>query len=250
MKLEGKTILVTGATGGLGRAISAELASRGAFVVLSSRKANDLESLAAQLPGDGHRFVVADLAEPGAPDRLVADAGKIDGAVLNAGGRAHGAIDELPAADIERVIRVNFEVPVQMTRAISPALRAASEGHLVFIASLAGKAAARRHILYGATKSGLRAFALSLRQDLLRDGVGVSVVNPGFIRDAGMFADSGAKPPMNLGTSSPEEVGKAVADAIEKDKAETDVAPLRQRELANFAHRFPHVAARISGGVD
>jgi hypothetical protein len=54
---------------------------------------------------------------------------------------------------------------------------------------------------------------------------------------------------MNLGTSSPGEVGTAVADAIEKDRAEIDVAPLRQRELANFAHRFPHLAARFSGGV-
>ena len=250
MNLSAKTILVTGATGGLGRAISAELADRGATVVLSSRKPQELEALASELPGDGHRFAVADLAEPGAGERLVAGAGEIDGIVLNAGDRAHGPVDELPAEQIERVIRVNLEVPVQMTRAVSPTLRARGEGHLVFIASLAGKAAARRHILYGATKAGLRAFALSLRQDLARDGVGVSVVNPGFIRDAGMFAQSGAKPPMNLGTSSPQEVGAAVADAIEKDKAELDVAPLRQRELANFALRFPHAAARISGGVD
>jgi short-subunit dehydrogenase len=250
VKLSGKTILLTGATGGLGRAIAAELAGRGATLVLSSRKPTELEALAAELPGEGHRFVVADLAEPGAAERLVADAGELDGAVLNAGDRAHGPIDELPAEQIERVIRVNFEAPVQMTRAISPALRERGEGHLVFIASLAGKAAARRHILYGATKSALRAFALSLRQDLSRAGIGVSVVNPGFIREAGMFAESGGKPPMNLGTSSPEEVGKAVADAIEKDKAELDVAPLRQRELANFALRFPHAAARVSGGVE
>ena len=80
--------------------------------------------------------------------------------------------------------------------------------------------------------------------------MGVSIVNPGFIRDAGMFADTGAEPPMNLGTSSPEEVGAAVAEAIEKDKGEIDVAPLRQRELANFAHRFPHVAARLSGRAE
>jgi len=249
MKLSGKTILLTGATGGLGRAIAKELASRGAHLVLSSRREEELAQMASALPGDGHRYVVADLAEPGAAERLVADAGEIHGIILNAGDRAHGPVDELPAEQIERVIRVNFEAPAQMTRAVAPALRARGEGHLVFIASLAGKAAAGRHILYGATKAGLRSFALSLRLDLSRDGVGVSIVNPGFIRDAGMFAESGAKPPMNLGTSSPEEVGEAVADAIEGDKAEIDVAPLRQRELANFAHRFPHVAARFSGGV-
>ena len=250
MRLQGRTILLSGATGGLGRAIAAELAGRGAVLVLSSRKAEELEALAAGLPGGGHRFAVADLAEPGAAERLVAEAGELDGIVLNAGDRAHGPVDELPAEQVERVIRVNLEAPVQMTRAASASLRARGEGHLVFIASLAGKAAARRHILYGATKAGLRAFALSLRQDLEPDGVGVSVVNPGFIRDAGMFADSGAKPPMNLGTSTPAEVGAAVADAIEKDKAEIDVAPLRQRELANFAHRFPHVAARLSARAE
>ncbi len=250
MRLEGRTILLTGATGGLGRAIASELAGRGAILVLSSRKADELEAVAAELPGGAHRFVVADLADAGAAERLVADAGEIDGIVLNAGDRAHGPVDELPAEQVERVIRVNLEAPVQMTRAASAALRARGEGHLVFIASLAGKAAARRHILYGATKAGLRYFALGLRQDLARDGVGVSVVNPGFIRDAGMFADSGAKPPMNLGTSTPAEVGAAVADAIEKDKAEIDVAPFRQRELANFAHRFPHVAARISSSAE
>jgi short-subunit dehydrogenase len=250
MRLDRKTILLTGATGGLGRAIAAELAGRGVTLVLSSRKADELQELGAELPGGPHRFVVADLAEPGAGERMVAEAGEIDGIVLNAGDRAHGPVDELPAEQVERVIRVNLEAPVQMTRAASPALRERGEGHFVFIASLAGKAAAPRHILYGATKAGLRQFALSLRQDLEPDGVGVSVVNPGFIRDAGMFADSGAKPPMNLGTSTPAEVGTAVADAIEKDKGEIDVAPLRQRELANFAHRFPHVAARISGRAD
>jgi short-subunit dehydrogenase len=247
LELAAKTILLTGATGGLGRAMAPALASRGARLVLSSRQGDRLAELAASLPGDGHRTVVADLAEAGAAKRLIADAGEIDGIVLNAADRAHGPVDELPAEHIERVIRVNLEAPVQMTRAASPALRAKGEGHLVFIASLAGKAQAPRHVLYGATKAGLRSFALGLRQDLARDGVGVSIICPGFIRDAGMFAESGAKPPMNLGTSAPGEVAEAVVAAIEQNKAEIDVAPLRQRGLANFANRFPHVAARLSG---
>ena len=250
MELGGKTILLTGATGGLGRAIATALAARGATLVLSSRKAEELDELAGSLGGEGHRTVVADLAEPGAAERLVTDAGGVDGIVLNAGTRAHGKVDTLDAEEVERAIRVNFEVPVRMTRAVAPSLRERGSGHLVFIASLAGKAQAPRHVLYGATKAGLRSFALGLRQDLAKDGVGVSIVNPGFIREAGMFARSGAKPPMNLGTSSPEEVGDAVASAIEKDRGEVDVAPLRQRELSNFAHRFPHLAARVSGGVD
>lgn len=250
MELAGRTILLTGATGGLGRAIAAELARRGAVLVLSSRKAEELDRLAAELPGGGHRTDVCDLAEPGAGDRLIAEAGDLDGFVANAGLGGTGPIDSFEPEQIERVVRVNLEAPMRMARAVAPALRERGAGHLVFVASLAGKAASSRHPLYGSTKAGLRSFALSLRQDLGRDGVGVSVVCPGFIREAGMFAASGAKPPMNLGTSAPEEVGDAVADAIEKNRAEVDVAPLRQRELANFAHRFPSIAARLSGGLD
>ena len=250
MKIEGKTILLTGATGGLGRAIAESLAGRGATLVLSARKQAALEELAASLPGDTHRVAAADLAEPGEAAKLVATAGELDGAILNAGLGGTGKVDSFDPDQVERILRVNFEAPILMARAIVPELRAKGEGHLVFIASLAGKAASSRHAVYGGTKAGLRAFALGLRQDVARDGVGASVVNPGFIREAGMFADSGKKPPANLGTSSPQEVGEAVTDAIEKDSGEVDVAPFRQRELANFAHRFPGVAARFTSRID
>jgi short-subunit dehydrogenase len=250
MELAGKTMLVTGATGGLGRAISSELAGRGATLVLSARRQADLDELASSLSGDGHRAVAADLGETGAGERLVGAAGEIDGIVLNAGLGATGKVDSFGEDEVEKIVRVNFEAPIRMARAIAPSLRERGSGHLVFIASLAGKAASSRHALYGATKSGLRSFALGLRQDLARDGAGVSVICPGFIREAGMFAESGKEPPMKLGTSAPEEVAAAVAEAIEKNKAELDVAPLRQRELANFALRFPHLSARLSGGLD
>ena len=250
MDLSGKTILLTGATGGLGRAIADSLARRGATLVLSARNEAALNEMAAGLPGSGHRVAAADLAEPGAGGELVSAAGEIEGAVLNAGLGGTGKVDGFEPGQVEKILRVNFEAPILMARDIAPSLRARGEGHIVFIASLAGKAASSRHAVYGGTKAGLRAFALGLRQDLTRDGVGTSVINPGFIREAGMFADSGAKPPMNLGTSAPEEVGEAVADAIEKDRGEVDVAPFRQREMASFAHHFPGIAARATGRLD
>jgi short-subunit dehydrogenase len=250
MDLEGKTILLTGATGGLGRAIAAELAGRRASMVLSSRKPEQLAELAEALPGEGHRTAVADLALPGAGERLVLEAGPVDGIILNAGLGAQGKAEAFSGEELERIVRVNLEAPLQMARAAAPAMRERGSGHLVFISSLAAKAATARSPLYTATKAGLRGFAIALRQDLGRDGVGVSVICPGFIREAGMFANSGQEPPMKLGTSAPEEVAAAVAKAIEENKAELDVAPLRQRELANFAHRFPHIAARIAGRVD
>ena len=113
-----------------------------------------------------------------------------------------------------------------MARALYPAMVERGSGHLVFIASLAGKAASPRTSIYNATKFGLRGFALGLRADLAPKGVGVSLVSPGFIRDAGMFADAGAKPPPGLGTGTPEQVGAAVVKAIERDKVEVTVGPI------------------------
>ncbi len=249
MELERRTVLLTGATGGLGRAIAEALAARGATLVLSRRKAEELDALALALPGSGHRRIVCDLARAGRRRALAAEAGDVDVLVANAGLGANGRIDGFEAHQVERVIRVNLEAPVRLARALAPAMRARGSGHMVFVSSLAGKAASPDNALYTATKAGLRGFALGLRQDLARDGVGVSVICPGFIREAGMFADSGREPPMRLGTSTPEEVGGAAVAAIEKNRPEVDVAPLRQRALANFAGRHPHLAARISGGA-
>jgi len=246
VKLAGKRVLLTGAAGGLGQAIAQVLASRGARLVLSGRKAAALGGLADSLPGEGHHTVVADLAEDRAGERLVAEAGEVDVLVANAGLPGGGQLDRYSADQLTASLRVNLEAPIEMTRALLPALRARGSGHLVYISSLQGKVAFPRSSVYSATKFGLRGFALSLREDLWGTGIGVSVVLPGFIRDAGMFADSGAKAPPGLGTSSPEEVGEGVARAIERNRAEVEVAPLLQRLGAGFAHRRPHLAARVT----
>jgi short-subunit dehydrogenase len=249
MELRGKTVLLTGATGGLGRAMAEALAERGAELVLSSRKPEELDELALALPGEGHRRVVSDLADAGAAEALVAEAGDVDVLVANAGLGANGSIEDFSPDEIERVVRVNLEAPVRMVRALAPEMRRRGSGHIVLVSSLAGKAATAKTALYTASKAGLRGFALALRQDLAGDGIGVSIVCPGFVREAGMFARSGRTPPMNLGTTTPKAVAEATVSAIERNRAEVDVAPLRQRLMANFAGRRPHLAARISGGA-
>jgi short-subunit dehydrogenase len=246
VELGGKRVLLTGATGGLGRAIARALADRGASLVLSGRNTKALGELAASVPGENHRTVVADLAQDGAGEQLVADSGDLDVLVANAGLPGGGQLDRYSAEQLAASLRVNLVAPVEMTRALLPSLRAKGSGHLVYISSLQGKVAFPRSSVYSATKFGLRGFALSLREDLWGTGIGVSVVLPGFIRDAGMFADSGAKAPPGLGTSSPEEVGEGVAMAIERNRAEVEVAPLLQRLGAGFAHRRPHLAARMT----
>ena len=105
-----------------------------------------------------------------------------------------------------------------------------------------GKAATPRTAVYCATKFGLRGFALALREDLHPKGVGVSLVMPGFIREAGMFAESGAKPPPGLGTTPPKKVGEAVVTAIRRDRAE--VEPATRAAADRDRHRPPPPGAR------
>jgi short-subunit dehydrogenase len=118
-------------------------------------------------------------------------------------------------------------------------------GHLVFMSSLQGKATAPVSSIYCATKFGLRGFALALREDLREHGVGVSVVLPGFIRDAGMFADARVQLPPGVGTRSPEDVAMAVVSAIERNRAEVDVAPLPLRLGTAVASVAPALSAAV-----
>lgn len=248
MNLSGRKALLTGATGGLGRAIASALAERGASLVLSARNPEALAAMAAELPGEGHTVAAADLAEPGAAERLAAEVGTVDVLVANAGLPAAGRLGDFSAEQVERALRVNLEAPMLLARALYPAMVERGSGHLVFISSLSGKAASPRTSIYNATKFGLRGFALGLRPDLSPHGVGVSLVTPGFIRDAGMFAESGAKPPPAMGTARPEQVGEAVLKAIEKNRVEITVAPLQQRLGAHMALISPSLGVKAQSG--
>jgi short-subunit dehydrogenase len=248
MELAGKTALLTGATGGLGRAIAEALAARGAELALSGRRAEALEQLAAALPGDGHRVIPADLGEEGAAEKLAADAGAVDVLVANAGLPGSGRLQELTAEQLTRTLRVNLEAPMLLAQALESSMVEKGAGHMVFISSLSGKSATPLSSIYNATKFGLRGFALGLRADLDPLGIGVSIVSPGTIREAGMYADSGAKPIPGLGTGSPQQVAAAVVKAIERNKVEIAVAPVRQRALAHFALASPGISVKVASG--
>lgn len=248
MELAGKTALLTGATGGLGRAIARALAARGATLVLSSRKPEDLGQLAAELPGDGHRVLPADLAEAGAAEKLAAEVGDVDILVANAGLPGTGRLPDYSSEKLLGTLRVNLEAPMLLARALEPQMLERGKGHMVFISSLSGKSATPLSSVYNATKFGLRGFALGLRADLDPLGVGVSIVSPGTIREAGMYADSGAKPIPGLGTGSPEQVADAVVKAIERNKVEIAVAPVQQRFLAHFALASPAIGVKAASG--
>jgi short-subunit dehydrogenase len=229
--------------------MAAALADRGATLVLSSRKAQDLGELVATLPGGEHRTIICDLADDGAALRLLEEAGEIDVVVANAGLPASGRLDGFSQEEIGRALRVNLESPVRMARELLPSWQDRGSGHFVFVSSISGFVSTPRASLYAATKFGLRGFALNLREDLRGSGIGVSVITPGAIREAGMFADSGANPPPGVGTGTPQQVASAVVRAIEHNKSEISVAPMRQRALARFAMFAPELSGRVVGAA-
>lgn len=248
MELSGRSALLTGATGGLGRAIAAALAGRGAKLVLSGRKPEALEALALELPGEGHRTVSTDLAEVGAAEKLAAEAGDVDILIANAGLPGTGRLPDYSVEQLTGTLRVNLEAPILLARALEPAMLERGSGHMVFVSSLSGKSATPLSSIYNATKFGLRGFALGLRADLDPCGIGVSIVSPGTIREAGMYSDSGAPPIPGLGTGTPKQVSAAVVKAIEKNKVEVTVAPPQQRLLAHFALTSPGLSVKIASG--
>ncbi len=242
------SVLVTGATGGIGDAIAREFSARGASLVLTGRRVGALESLAAELEA---RAIACDLSDRQEVDRLLSEVGEIDVLVANAGLPATGTLTELAEEQIDRMLEVNLRAPIALARGLAPGMVGRRRGHMVFISSLAGKAASPASSIYSATKFGLRGFALGLRADLRPHGVGVSVVLPGFIRGAGMFADAGIKLPPGVGTRLPQDVAAAVIRAIERNRAEIGVAPAQLRlgaAVASIAPQLAETGSRLLGG--
>ncbi len=242
MKIAGATVLVTGAAGGIGQVIARKLTDAGADLIVTSRDSEELRTLADDL---GARCVPADLADPQQVAELAERCGDVDMLVANAGKPASGELHDYTPEQIDRALDVNLRAAVQLTRALLPDMLERREGHIVFVSSLAGKLAPMRSALYSATKFGLRGFAQGLREDLRPRGVGVSTIFPGFIREAGMFHESGARLPGYIRTKRPEDVADAVITAIERDRSEIDVAPIPLRIGTMLSGLAPEAVAIV-----
>jgi hypothetical protein len=223
MKVAGSSVLLTGATGGLGQAIARRLAGAGARLILSGRRADVLEGLAGEL---GATVAACDLSDADAVRGLARAHGDVDILVANAGLPASGRLESFTEEQIDRALLVNLRAPIMLAHALVPAMVARGSGHIVLMSSLSGKAPAGGTAIYAATKFGLRGFA---------------------------GEDAGVKLPRGTGTKSPEHVARATLRAIERNKGEVDVAPVALKLGATFSGIAPELSATVTrkaGGAE
>lgn len=249
--IEGRNALVTGASRGLGRVIALALADEGMDVALAARTEAKLEETAAGVRERGRRAAVlpADLTDREEPGRLAARAeealGGVDLLVNNAGlNRAypyHRREDGAVAATVE----VNLVAPMLLARRLLGGMLDRGRGHVVNMASLAGKAGPPYDAPYGATKAGLIGFTQSLRRECRGTGVSASAVCPGYVTGAGMYADeaerTGTDAAAAAGRATPEGVARAVVRAVRGDEPEVLVNSTPVRPLTVLAEASPRL---------
>lgn len=229
MELENAHVLVTGGSRGIGAALAKEFARAGATVSLTARTTDAIEELAGELGG---RAFSADLLDPAAVDGLIADvedaAGPIDVLVNNAGLEGHAWFHESDTETNRRIIHLNLEAPIVLTRNVLPGMIERGRGHLVFISSVAGTGGFPGATVYGATKAGLTNFVAALRIELAGSGVNTTVVAPGPV-DTDMWDaienDRALEPALDrlrllhlFPTKSPEMLAKRSIRAVQADR--------------------------------
>ena len=254
VELRGSNAFLTGAAGGLGAYIARALAAEGVNLVLSDLPGADLDPLVEELSSRGIRVEVvpADLADPEERQGLFARAedalGPIDILVNNAGVEFASPFTEQTPEQVDLITAVNLAAVMELTRQALPAMLERRRGHIVNIASMAGKTVAPYLATYSATKHGVVGFSHSLRTEIGAEPVGISAICPIFISRVGMYGrleDEMPEPPPELATLPPETVGEAVVKAVRENRAEVLVAKGPSRPLIVLYAFAPQFATRL-----
>jgi short-subunit dehydrogenase len=230
-QLRGANAILTGGSQGLGPLIARELALAGVNLVLAARSADKLKAVADEVAALGVAVVSLPTDLTREADRLqlirrAEDAlGPIDLLINNAAIEPIGGFIRKTPAEIEQTVTTNVTAPAVLARAVLPGMIERRRGHIVNMASLAGKLGLPYNAIYGATKAALIAWSDALRVELDGTGVSVSVIAPGYVTEAGMFSRHNATAPGLLGSSSPGEVVRGVMRALQNDLNEVVVNP-------------------------
>jgi short-subunit dehydrogenase len=251
MQWNGAVAVVTGGSRGIGREVAMLAAQKGARVGLVARSAPDLEAVLKEIGGRG-AVATADVADQAATEeamvKLVAELGPVDILVNNAGIGSYGRVSDLSVEEFERVMRVNYFSCVYATKAVLPSMLDRRRGHIVNLASIAGRIGAPMEAAYSASKFAMVGFTEALAFEVGPGGIGVSMVNPGPVEtdffDTRGHAYEGSYPK----PVSAQRVADSVIEVVESDGLER-VIPRALRPAVVFRHMAPPIYRRGTARV-
>jgi hypothetical protein len=244
-KFNGKTVVITGGSEGVGAAVARSFAAAGARLVLAARGQEKLDRIAEELrPGATVLAVAMDVADHEACVRLFALAqrefGDIHVLINNAGYHERGPVEKVEAEALGRMIDVNLKAPVILCRLAIPYLRKAGGGAIINVASLAGRTPVPGASAYSASKFGLRAFSFALGEELHGSGIKVAVVSPGPIDTGFIMSDIDAVADITFSQplSTADEVARTIMELAVNDKRERSMPP-SSGLLTTVSYLFP-----------
>nr|CAG4648694.1 EOG090X07KM [Polyphemus pediculus] len=260
LSLEGKVVLITGASSGLGEALAQGFYKEGCKLILASRKSPELERVRDQLLGSSYRkgdvyppvIIKLDLEETNIiPDKvktILGIYGHVDILVNNAGVSYRGEILNT-ALDVDvKIMKVNYFGTVMLTKALLPSMVEHKSGHILMIGSIQAKLAIPFRSAYAAPKHALQAFSDCLRAEMKSHNIGVTVINPGYIRTSlSMNALTGSGQlygKMDETTESgadPHEAAEAIVEAVKLRRDEVQLCSLYYRIVIYLRVLFPNV---------
>lgn len=249
--LSNRVVLVTGGSAGIGRKTVAELVARGARVLTCARHGDRLDEALAELPGA--TGVVADVTDAAERemlvDRVVADEGRLDALVLNAGIGWAGLLEEMPGEKVEDVVATNFTAAIELTRLALPHLLSATRergrADVVAVSSVAAWTRVAPLTVYSASKAGLDGFVKGLRREVTARGVRVHTVNPFFVSTEWLARGHGDPPGSDADAEgrlsrgiAPERVAVQIAGCLSAPRSRTVAVP-RWAGLARLGEVTP-----------
>jgi short-subunit dehydrogenase len=220
VKIEGKRVLITGGSSGIGLALAHAFLAKGARVVITGRRAATLEKAIQDLRRVGESVwrVVADVATPegraATLEQTISAIGGLDILVNNAGGVRAGRLENTPEAELLAMLDVNLVAPILLTRAALPMLRSSGEAMIVNVASGIALMGVPFYATYAATKAGLARFGEALRRELKGEGVHVLTAYPGGT-DTPMMKSNRAGPELGFSREPAAAVATAILEGIE-----------------------------------
>lgn len=243
MRIEGKVVLITGASEGIGAACAAAFRERGARLSLTARSEEKLLAVG----GSDALITAGDITAPEVQEQVVARTveryGGVDILVNNAGMGLYGTVSNVPLAHARKLMELNFFAPLALIQLVVPHMKRRGGGTVVNVSSIAGQITLPWFTLYSVSKFALLSLTDGLRMELKRDGIHAITVCPGYVKTRFQEHAMGGGPPRSVRNARPfaitaEKCAKAIVRGVERD-ARTVVTPRVGWALVAIARLFP-----------